>query len=102
MNGLGHITDLTKSLHQQHDFFPFPGEVGARKTYCMNTVTRSSSSEFEVSEESSPPPTIGALLDNVIGVIDVDGDVDGLMNEKWVASWLLGVDGLRKRRLPRR
>lgn len=67
----------------------------------MNTITRSSSSAFEASEES-PPPAIEALLNNVVGVVDVDGDVDGLMNEKWVASWLLGVDGLRKRRLPRR
>ena len=65
----------------------------------METITRSSSSESEESEES---PSVKELLWDTIVVVAIDGDADGLINEKWVACWLLGTDGLRKRRLPRR
>lgn len=77
-------------------------EDARKETHCIETITRSSSSESEESEEPEESLSLKeSLLDNIVVVVD-DEDVDGLMNEKWVACWLLGVDGLRKRRLPRR
>lgn len=95
MNGPGHVPSLAKHCISKRPFLLTLVQVS--RTNCIETITRSlSSSESDESDESEASPSFNKLL------LDSAGVVDGLINEKWVACWLLWLDGLRKRRLPRR